>query len=55
LEIRNKPNFLVPASVYKVRREHYIYWELSRVARGRKKTFTYFNYDKEAVNLNNFF
>ncbi len=49
-EIRNKPNILIPKSVYDVRRKHYIYWEQSRIARGFNKTFTYFNYDNETVN-----
>lgn len=49
-EMRKQPNILIPMSVYEVRRKHYIYWELSRVARGYRKTFTYYNYDKEGVN-----
>jgi len=48
-EIRSQPNFLIPKSVYLVRREHYKYWELSRVARGQKKNFSYYNYDRESV------
>jgi hypothetical protein len=47
--IREKPNILIPRSVYEVRRKHYIYWELSRIARGYRKTFSYYNYDKESV------
>ena len=50
-KIRRKPNVLIPQSVYDVRRKHYIYWEQSRVARGFRKTFTYFNYDNETVIL----
>ena len=48
-EIRKKPNILIPKSVYDVRLKHYIYWEQSRVARGFRKTFTYYNYDNESV------
>lgn len=47
--VREKPNILIPKSVYEVRRKHYIYWELSRIARGYRKTFSYYNYDKESV------
>ena len=50
---REKPNILIPKSVYKVRRKSYIYWELSRMARGFKKTFSYYNYDKESVGIVN--
>lgn len=48
-EVRNQPNILIPKSIYDVRRRYYIYWELSRVARGLKKTFSYYNYDEESV------
>jgi hypothetical protein len=48
-EVRRKPNILIPQGIYDVRRKHYIYWEISRVARGERKTFTYYNYDKESV------
>jgi hypothetical protein len=47
-EIRKQPNFLIPKYVYQVRREFYIYWEISRVARGLPKTFTYSNWDERA-------
>jgi hypothetical protein len=47
--VREKPNILIPKSVYEVRRKHYIYWEISRIARGYRKTFSYYNYDKESV------
>jgi hypothetical protein len=47
--VRERPNILIPKSVYEVRRKHYIYWELSRIARGYRKTFSYYNYDKESV------
>ena len=48
-QVREKPNILIPKSVYEIRRKHYIYWELSRIARGFRKTFSYYNYDKESV------
>ncbi|CAI2376731.1 unnamed protein product [Moneuplotes crassus] len=47
-EVRKQPNILIPKFVYKVRREHYIYWEISRLARGFPKTFTYSNWDDQA-------
>lgn len=46
--MRKQPNFLIPKFVYKVRREFYIYWEISRLARGLSKTFTYSNWDEHA-------
>jgi len=46
---REKPNILIPKSVYEVRRKSYIFWELSRIARGYRKTFSYSNYDNESV------
>ena len=49
--MREKPNLLIPKVVYKIRREHYIFWEISRVARGLPKTFTYSNWDETAVQL----
>lgn len=49
--MRKRPNLLIPKFVYKVRREHYIYWEISRLARGYPKTFTYSNWDNKAVNI----
>jgi hypothetical protein len=50
--MRKKPNMFIPSIIYKIRREHYIYWEISRVARGLPKTFTYSNWDNSAVNIN---
>ena len=47
--MRKKPNILIPKSVYHARREHYIYWDMSRVARGLNKTFSYHNYDPTSV------
>ena len=48
-EVRSKPNVLIPKDIYDVRRSHYVYWEISRIARGMNKTFSYYNYDKESV------
>ena len=45
---REQPNIFVPKVVYKVRRAHYVYWEISRVARGLPKTFTYSTWDEKA-------
>ena len=45
----NKPNLLIPRFVYRIRRDHYVYWEISRLARGLPKTFTYSNWDNKAV------
>ena len=42
---RGNPNFVVPSFVYKARRDNYIYFELSRIARGLPTTFTYYYYD----------
>jgi hypothetical protein len=47
-QIRKRPNPFVPKYVYKVRREHYVFWEISRVARGLPKTFTYSSWDSQA-------
>ena len=47
-DVRKQPNLLIPKYVYKVRREFYIYWEISRLARGLPKTFTYSNWDEHA-------
>ena len=47
-----KPNFLIPRVVYRIRKEHYIYWEKSRLARGLPTTFSYYNYDRESKMLN---
>lgn len=46
---RKKPNMFIPNFIYKIRREHYVYWEISRLARGLPKTFTYSNWDNTAV------
>ena len=46
--VRKQPNILIPKFIYKVRREFYIYWEISRLARGLPKTFTYSNWDEHA-------
>lgn len=51
-EVRKKPNILIPKDIYDVRRSHYIYWEISRIARGYNKTFSYYDYDKESVKEN---
>lgn len=42
-------NPFMPRIVYKVRRRHYVFWEISRVARGLPKTFTYSTWDPESV------
>ncbi len=47
--MRKNPNILIPKSVYHARREHYIYWDISRLARGLNKTFSYHNYDQTSV------
>ncbi len=39
----------MPKIVYRVRRQHYVYWEISRVARGLPKTFTYSDWDSKAA------
>lgn len=44
----NKPNFLIPEFIYRIREEHYIYWEKSRLARGLSTTFSYYIYDEES-------
>lgn len=45
---------LIPKFVYRIRREHYIYWEISRVARGLPKTFTYSTWDDKSVLILNY-
>lgn len=45
---REQPNIFVPKAVYRIRRLHYVYWEISRVARGLPKTFTYSTWDEKA-------
>lgn len=48
-DIRDKgPNMFVPEVIYKTRRDHYVYWEISRLARGLPKTFTYSDWDAKA-------
>lgn len=44
-----QPNILIPKFIYRIRREHYIYWEKSRLARGLPSTFSYYEFDNEAV------
>ena len=44
-ETLEQPNLLIPGSVYRSREEHYRYWELSRLARGKSTTFSYYDYD----------
>jgi hypothetical protein len=48
---RKRPSLFVPRFIYRIRRDHYIYWEISRLARGLPKTFTYSNWDPNAVRL----
>ena len=48
--MRKTPNILIPRTIYRIRREHYVFWEISRVARGLPKTFTYSKWDPKAVN-----
>jgi hypothetical protein len=45
---RQQPNLFIPKIVYKIRRKHYVYWEISRVSRGLPKTFTYSTWDDKA-------
>ena len=45
---RDQPNIFVPKIVYTIRRAHYVYWEISRLARGLPKTFTYSTWDEKA-------
>ena len=42
---RNGVSLFVPKFVYRIRREHYVFWETSRIAHGKPKTFTYSNWD----------
>lgn len=51
-QLFKKVNFLIPKAVYRVRREHYIYWEKSRIARGMQTTFSYYNYDDKSKMMN---
>ena len=50
--MRKKPNILIPRAIYRIRREHYVYWEISRIARGLPKIFTYSTWDPKAVTNN---
>ena len=45
---RESPNPFIPKIVYRVRRQHYVFWEISRIARGLPKTFTYSTWDEKA-------
>jgi len=45
---RKHPNMFIPEIVYRVRRMHYVYWEISRLSRGLPKTFTYSTWDDRA-------
>jgi hypothetical protein len=47
--MRKRPNMFIPKFIYKIRREHYVYWEISRLARGLPKTFSHSNWDTTAV------
>jgi hypothetical protein len=38
----------IPKTVYRIRRMHYVYWEISRLHRGLPKTFTYSRWDEKA-------
>jgi hypothetical protein len=38
----------MPRYIYKIRRNHYVYWEISRLARGLPKTFSYSTWDAKA-------
>lgn len=42
---------MIPKFIYKSRREHYIYWESSRLARGLAPTFTYYDWDAQSEML----
>lgn len=50
-EKRENPNPLIPSFIYRIRREHYLYWELSRLARGKSTTFTHYDWDNNSVFL----
>ena len=52
--MRKRPNLFIPRFIYAIRREHYVFWEISRIARGLPKTFTYSNWDQTAVKHLNF-
>ena len=49
---RKQSSIFIPKFVYRIRKEHYIYWEKSRQTRGLPTTFSYYNYDKESDMLN---
>lgn len=44
-----QPNPFIPKFVYRIRRLHFVYWEISRLARNKPKTFTYSKWDKQAT------
>ena len=52
---KGRINMFIPKFVYRIRREHYIYWEMSRLARGLPRTFTYSNWDSTAVSNDTFY
>lgn len=39
----------IPKFILRIRREHYLYWELSRLARGMSTTFTHYDWDPSSV------
>ncbi|KAL4498318.1 hypothetical protein ABPG72_013124 [Tetrahymena utriculariae] len=45
---RPQINILIPEFIYKSRREHHVYWEMSRLARGKSTTFTHYIWDDES-------
>ena len=45
---RKRPNPFMPRWIYKIRRKHYVYWEISRLSRGLPKAFTYSRWDQKA-------
>ncbi len=49
---RKQSSLFIPKFIYRIRKEHYIYWEKSRLTRGLPTTFSYYNYDKESGMLN---
>lgn len=51
-QLFKKPNCFIPRIIYRIRREHYIYWEKSRIARGLQTTFSYYNFDNNSKMMN---
>ena len=47
LDGRDQQNSFIPKWVYTARREHYIYWEHARLAKGYPRTFTHSNWDEK--------